>query len=57
MPIEARIRELDARHMRLGDEIDDVFQKHPSVDTLDLAQLKKKKLYLKEQIVALRQRH
>ena len=54
MPIEARIRELDARHTRLNNQIDDDFQHHPSIDTLDLAQLKKKKLHLKEQIASLR---
>jgi hypothetical protein len=53
MPIEARIRELDARHTRLGAEIDEV-TKHPSADSLELARLKKEKLRLKEEIEALR---
>jgi hypothetical protein len=53
MPIEARIRELDARHTRLDVEIDEV-TKHPSADSLELARLKKEKLRLKEEIEALR---
>lgn len=53
MPIEARLRELDARHTRLDSEIDEV-ARHPSADSLELARLKKEKLRLKEQIEALR---
>ncbi|MHA6287592.1 YdcH family protein [Maricaulis sp. CAU 1757] len=53
MPIAARIRELDARHTRLDTQIDEV-TRHPSVDSLELARLKKEKLRLKEQIEALR---
>lgn len=53
MPIEARIRELDARHMRLDEELDEV-NKHPSADSLEVARLKKEKLRVKEQIERLR---
>ena len=53
MSIEARIRELDARHTRLDTEIDEV-KKHPSADSLELARLKKEKLKLKEEIENLR---
>jgi hypothetical protein len=53
MPIEARIRELDARHTRLDAQIDEV-AKHPSADSLEVALLKKEKLRIKEQIEALR---
>lgn len=53
MPIEARIRELDARHTRLDAQIDEVVR-HPSADSLELAQLKKEKLRIKEQIEKLR---
>jgi len=56
MPIDARIRELDARHTRLGDKITDAVR-HPSTDSLEIAQLKKEKLLLKEQIHTLRRRH
>jgi hypothetical protein len=55
MPIDARIRELDARHTRLDVKIEDV-NKHPSADSLELARLKKQKLRVKEQIEQLRQR-
>lgn len=54
MPIEARIRELDARHTRLDEELDEV-TKHPSADSLEVARLKKEKLRIKEQIESLRQ--
>ena len=53
MPIEARIRELDAKHTRLDTQIDEV-TKHPSADSLELARLKKQKLRLREQIESLR---
>ncbi len=53
MPIEARIRELDARHTRLDAEIDEV-NRHPSADSLELQMLKREKLRIKEQIEALR---
>lgn len=53
MPIEARIRELDARHTRLDAQIDEVV-KHPSADSLEVALLKKEKLRIKEQIEVLR---
>ena len=57
MSIEARIRELDARHARLDAEIDDVRRHHPSTDSLHIASLKKEKLKLKEEIEVLRRRH
>lgn len=53
MPIEARIRELDARHTRLDSQIDEL-TKHASADSLEMARLKKEKLRLKEQIRSLR---
>ena len=56
MPIDARIRELDARHMRLDQKIDDAI-KHPSMDSLEIAQLKKEKLQIKEEIEQLRRSH
>ncbi len=55
MTIEARIRELGNRHRRL----DDVIQRemhHPSVDSLQVRELKQKKLRLKEEIASLEQR-
>jgi hypothetical protein len=55
MTIEARIRELGNRHRTL----DEVIQKEmtrPSVDTLQVRELKQKKLRLKEQITSLEAR-
>lgn len=56
MPAEARIRELDQRHTQLESRIENEL-KHPSADTLQLAELKKQKLRLKEEIESLRRRH
>lgn len=56
MPAEARIRELDHRHMQLESRIEAEL-KHPSADTLHLAELKRQKLRLKEEIENLRRRH
>lgn len=53
MSIEARIRELDARHTRLDSQLDEL-KKHASADSLEVARLKKEKLRLKEQIESLR---
>jgi hypothetical protein len=55
MTIEARIRELGNRHRTL----DEVIQKEmtrPSVDTLQVRELKQKKLRLKEEITSLEAR-
>ena len=53
MSIEARIRELDARHTRLDSQLDDL-KKHASADSLEVARLKKEKLRLKEEMETLR---
>jgi hypothetical protein len=53
MATEARIRELDARHHQLDVRIEEAM-KSPSSDTLHLANLKKQKLKLKEEIERLR---
>ncbi len=55
MAIESRIRELDSRHRRLDATIQDEMNR-PGVDTVKLAELKRQKLKLKEQIVGLRSR-
>ena len=55
MTIEARIRELGNRHRTL----DEVIQKEmtrPSVDTLQVRELKQRKLRLKEEIASLEAR-
>ncbi len=49
MAVEARIRELSARHAELdtviGDEV-----RHPATDPLHIAQMKREKLRLKDEI-------
>jgi hypothetical protein len=53
MAIEARLRELGARHQTLDKVIEAEFNR-PAVDSLKLRALKRQKLKLKEQIEGLR---
>lgn len=53
MAIEARIRELGARHTNIDRAIEDE-AKRPSADSLRLHDLKRQKLKLKEEIDGLR---
>jgi hypothetical protein len=53
MAIEARIRELDARHRSLEELIEDEVS-HLSSDDLRVRELKRQKLRLKEEMEALR---
>jgi len=53
MAIEARIRELDARHQSLENLIEEEMS-HPSSDDLRVRELKRQKLRLKEEVEALR---
>ncbi|OGN50341.1 MAG: DUF465 domain-containing protein [Caulobacterales bacterium RIFOXYB1_FULL_67_16] len=55
MTIEARIRELGNRHRILDQTIQRELTR-PSVDTLQVKELKQKKLRLKEQITSLEAR-
>jgi hypothetical protein len=55
MATEARIRELDSRHTELDARIASA-QKSPTVDSLQIAALKKKKLKIKEELEDLRRR-
>ncbi len=55
MTIEARIRELGNRHRTLDETIQKEMTR-PSVDTLQVKELKQKKLRLKEEITILEQR-
>ena len=55
MAIESRIRELDTRHRRLDETIQDEMT-HPGVDPVKLTELKRRKLRLKEEIMGLRAR-
>ena len=51
--IEARNRELDARHKSLDDQISEEL-KHPGADELRVTELKRQKLRLKEEMESLR---
>ena len=53
MAIEARIRELDARHRSL-EELIETEMNHLSSDDLRVRELKRQKLRLKEEMEALR---
>ena len=55
MTIEARIRELGNRHRILDQTIQKELTR-PSVDTLQVRELKQKKLRLKEEIISLEAR-
>jgi len=54
MSIESHLEALERRHEALAKEIDDVLKSHPSVDPVELASLKRKKLHLKDEITRLR---
>jgi hypothetical protein len=54
MSIESHLEALERRHEALAKEIDDVLKSHPSVDPVELASLKRKKLHLKDEIARLR---
>lgn len=53
MAIEARLRELDNRHQALERTLEDELR-HPASDPLHVAELKRQKLKLKDQIEELR---
>ena len=55
MAIEARIRELDSRHETLERAIAEESSR-PAADDLRLRELKRRKLRLKEELEALRER-
>ena len=54
MSIEAHLSELERRHRALEEEINEALA-HPSTDDLTLAELKRRKLLLKDEIARLRQ--
>ena len=53
MNVQAHLSELEKRHRAIEQELDDA-RAHPSVDDLKLAELKRKKLQLKDEIERLR---
>ena len=54
MAIQAHLAELERRHQALEDEINEALT-HPSADDLKVAELKRRKLLLKDEIARLRQ--
>jgi hypothetical protein len=54
MAIESHLAELEKRHHALEQEINDALT-HPSSDGLEIAELKRRKLHLKDEIARLRQ--
>ena len=53
MAIESHLAELEKRHQALEVEITEALH-HPSADDLQIAELKRKKLYVKDEITRLR---
>jgi hypothetical protein len=54
MSIQAHLAELEKRHQVLEEELNDALA-HPSTDDLKLAELKRRKLQVKDEIARLRQ--
>jgi hypothetical protein len=54
MAIEAHLAELEKRHQALEQEISEALT-HPSADDLQIAELKRKKLLVKDEIARLKQ--
>jgi hypothetical protein len=53
MTIQAHLTELERRHQKLEDEIAEAMA-HPSTDDLKIAELKRQKLQVKDEITRLR---
>ena len=54
MSMESHLAELETRHEALEREIEDAMT-HPSVDDLEIAALKRRKLQIKDEIARLKQ--
>ncbi|HYQ06280.1 MAG TPA: DUF465 domain-containing protein [Xanthobacteraceae bacterium] len=54
MAIESHLAELEKRHQALEHELAEALT-HPSIDNLHIAELKRKKLHVKDEIARLRQ--
>ncbi len=54
MAIESHLAELEKRHQSLEQELAEALT-HPSIDDLHIAELKRKKLHVKDEIARLRQ--
>jgi hypothetical protein len=53
MPLQTNLSELERKHQALEREIQDAMS-HPSSDALKVAELKRRKLHLKDEITKLR---
>jgi hypothetical protein len=54
MAMHAHLAELERRHRALEDELNEALT-HPSTDNLTIAELKRRKLQVKDEIARLRQ--
>jgi hypothetical protein len=54
MSIQSHLAELERRHKALEDEINEALM-HPSTDDLQILELKRRKLQVKDQMARLRQ--
>jgi hypothetical protein len=54
MSIQAHLAELEKRHQALEEELNEALA-HPSIDDLQIAELKRRKLQVKDEIARLRQ--
>ena len=54
MAIESHLAELERRHQALEQEISEALA-HPSTDDLNIAELKRRKLHVKDEISRLKQ--
>ena len=54
MAIKSHLAELEKRHEALEEQISEALT-HPSIDDLQLLELKRKKLHVKDEIARLRQ--
>ncbi len=49
MSVNAHVKELRKKHLHLSQQVEEA-QKHPGIDDLEIATLKKQKLRIKEEI-------
>jgi hypothetical protein len=54
MSIQSHLAELEKRHRALEDELSEALS-HPSIDDLKIAELKRRKLQVKDEIARLQQ--
>jgi hypothetical protein len=54
MAVESHLAELERRHDALEQEINEALS-HPSMDGLEIVELKRKKLHVKDEIARIRQ--